>query len=66
MWLVIVHAENAVERITVELENQAPCDLFSMHELIMSKLNEVAGELTPITEGGFHIYQKKATDVQIR
>lgn len=66
MWLVIVHAENATERVAVELENQAPCDLFSMHELIMSKLNEVAGELSPITEGGFHIYQKKVPNVPIR
>lgn len=63
MWLIAVHAENATERVTIEMENQSPCDLFSFHELIMTKLNEAAGELSPITEGGYHIYQKKAPNV---
>jgi hypothetical protein len=60
MWHVVVYAENFTERITIELENLAPCDLPSFHKLIVSKLNEAAGELSPITKGGFRIYQKKA------
>lgn len=58
MWFVTVYAENFTERITIELENLAPCDLPSMHELIMNQLNEAAGELSPITKGGFRIFQK--------
>lgn len=66
MWFIVVHAENATERISIEMENQSPCNLISFRELIMAKLNEAAGELSPITEGGYRIYQKKAPNVQIR
>lgn len=63
LWLVVLHAENLTERITIELENKVPCDLFSLHELIMNKLNEAAGDLSPITDGGYHIYQKSNPNV---
>lgn len=66
MWYITVYAENARERIVIELKNQTPCDLLALHQLISDKLNEAAGELSPIIEGGYHIYQKKDANVQVR
>lgn len=59
LWFVHLHAVNNVERIDVELRNLQPVDLALMLPHTMEHLIEIIGELSPIIDGGFTVYQRE-------
>lgn len=58
MWLVVMSAENFDERIELEMENDIPCDLPTLQPLLMEKLTEIIGELSPVVDASFNVYRK--------
>lgn len=59
MWVVRMLVENPNESIEIEMRNDLPVDLMLLHPLVMEHFMEAFRELSPITEGSYHIYQRR-------
>ncbi|QDH84218.1 hypothetical protein Axy13_025 [Achromobacter phage vB_AxyP_19-32_Axy13] len=58
MWLIKMYATNDIERIEVEMEVFVKCELALLRELQLKEFTEIIGELSPVTDAQFTIYQK--------
>lgn len=59
LWRIEITVTNGIETIIVELENQEKTSLMCMQDLVIAELTEIIGELSPITNGGYIVYQRK-------
>lgn len=58
IWLVRVWATNGKEQLDIHLENKKACFLATMNDLVQQHFMEVISELSPVTDGGFTVYQR--------
>lgn len=60
LWHIEIKATNDTETIIVELENQERASMACMQQLVADELTQIIKELSPVTNGGFTVYKRKA------
>lgn len=59
LWHIVVSVTNGVETIVTEFDNVEKASLACLQDLVAQELTELTKELSPITNGGFTIYQRR-------